>query len=155
MIRCDETNLLCQKAVSVILQSVDGDKHKFTLCTVGTNNCIFNKITEFYMEKYVARMIEEHAQLVTRIEKLHKFIYDDMGNPKQNLPVSFVDYANMCIQLRGMRMYREALEARLDNAGIWVGLDGYHEKIATVEEVLNHPIPKDNCDCERKPTDEE
>ena len=150
MIRCDETNLLCQKAISVVLQSVNGDKHKFTLCTIGTNNCIFNKITEFYMEKYVARMIEEHAQLVTRIEKLHNFIYNECGYPKPFNPnkVSVVDYANMCIQLKAMRMYRDALEARLENAGIWYDGAAYREKVATIKEVLDNPIND-------KPTDEE
>lgn len=102
------------------------------------------------MEDYVARMIEEHAQLEDRISKLRNFIYDENGNPKQHLPVSRVDYGNMCIQLSAMRVYRDALEARLKNAGIWVGLDGYHEKIATVQEVLDNPIPTND-----KPTDEE
>lgn len=102
------------------------------------------------MEDYVARMIQEHAQLVTRIEKLHNFIYDEMGNPKQNLLVSFVDYANMCIQLKAMRVYCDALGARLENAGIWFDGTTYREEVTTVKDVLDYPIPDND-----KPTDEE
>lgn len=136
--------------MSMILQSSEGQINKFTICDIGINNCILNKINYIYMEDYVARMIQEHAQLVTRIEKLHNFIYNECGYPKPFNPskVTVVDYANMCIQLRAMKMYRDALEARLENAGIWYDGHAYREKVATIKEVLDNPIND-------KPTDEE
>ena len=105
------------------------------------------------MEDYVARMIQEHAELVTRIEKLHNFIYDECGYPRPlNNPnkASIVDYANMCIQLKAMKVYSDALGARLENAGIWYDGTTYREEVATVKEVLDNPIPIND-----KPTDEE
>lgn len=104
------------------------------------------------MEDYVARMIQEHAQLVTRIDKLHNFIYDECGYPRpfDSSKITVVDYANMCIQLRAMKMYRDALGARLENAGIWYDGTTYREEVATIKEVLDNPIPDND-----KPTDEE
>lgn len=148
--KCSSINVLCPHAMSMIVEDIKGQSTEFTICDIGINNCIFNKINYIYMEKYVARMIEEHAQLVTRIEKLHNFIYDEYGRPKNPSPVSIVDYGNMCIQLRAMRMYRDALEARLENAGIWYDGHGYSEKVASIKQVLDNPIPIND-----KPTDEE
>ena len=150
MMKCSSINVLCPHAMSMIVEDIKGQSTEFTICDIGINNCIFNKINYIYMEKYVARMIEEHAQLVTRIEKLHNFIYDEYGRPKNPSPVSIVDYGNMCIQLRAMRMYRDALEARLENAGIWYDGHGYSEKVASIKQVLDNPIPIND-----KPTDEE
>ena len=152
MIKCSSINVLCPHAMSMIIQSDKGQSTEFTICNIGINNCIFNKITEFYMEKYVARMIEEHAQLVTRIDKLHDFIYDEYGYPRpfDSSKITVVDYANMCIQLKAMKVYRDALGARLENAGIWYDGTTYREEVATVKEVLDNPIPVND-----KPTDEE
>lgn len=150
MIKCSSINVLCPHAMSMIIQSDKGQSNKFTICDIGINNCILNKINYIYMEDYVARMIEEHAQLVTRIEKLYNFIYDECGRPKTPSNVSIVDYGNMCIQLRAMRTYRDALEARLENAGIWYDGHNYSEKIVTIKQVLDNPIPIND-----KPTDEE
>lgn len=136
--------------MSMIIENKEGQNTEFTICNIGINNCILNKINYIYMEDYVARMIQEHAQLVTRIDKLHNFIYDECGYPKQNLAVTFVDYANMCIQLKAMKVYRDALGARLENAGIWYDGTTYREEVATVKQVLDNPIPIND-----KPTDEE
>lgn len=150
MIKCSSINVFCPHAMSMILQSNKGQSTEFTICDIGINNCILNKINYIYMKDYVAKMIQEHAQLVTRIEKLHNFIYDEYGRPKNPSPVSIVDYGNMCIQLRAMKMYRDALEARLENAGIWYDGHGYSEKVASIKQVLDNPIPIND-----KPTDEE
>lgn len=154
MIKCGSINVLCPHAMSMILQSNEGESNKFTICDIGINNCIFNKMNYIYMEKYVARMIQEHTQLVIRIEKLHNCIYNEFGRPKPLIDnkdmCDVVDYANMCIQLRAMKMYRDALEARLENAGIWYDGEAYREKVATIKEVLDNPIPIND-----KPTDEE
>ena len=151
MIYCKERNVKCKYCFQISMYNMLANKmENYTLCDKQIHNkkCInLNKIN--YMEDYVARMIQEHAQLVTRIKKLHNFIYDSCGRPKPS-SVNFVDYGNMCIQLRAMRMYRDALEARLENAGIWYDGTAYREKVATVDEVLDNPIPIND-----KPTDEE
>ena len=65
------------------------------------------------MEDFVKRIVDEHKQLVVRIEKLDNFIYDeDTSN------VSRADFANLCIQLSAMRQYERCLRARLANHGI-------------------------------------
>lgn len=152
MIKCKEQNIKCKYCFQISMYNMLANKmENYTLCDRQIHNkkCInLNKIN--YMEDYVARMIQEHAQLVTRIEKLHNFIYDEYGRPKDPSPVSIVDYGNMCIQLRAMRVYRDALEARLENAGIWYDGHGYSEKVASIKEVLDNPIPIND-----KPTDEE
>jgi hypothetical protein len=152
MIKCSNINVFCPHAMSIILQNNKGQSTEFTICDIGINNCILNKINYIYMEDYVARMIQEHAQLVTRIDKLHNFIYNECGYPRPFNPskVTVVDYANMCIQLKAMKVYRDALGARLENAGIWYDGTTYREEVATVQEVLKNPIPDND-----KPTDEE
>ena len=150
--KCSSINVFCPHAMSMILENNEGQSTEFTICDIGINNCILNKINYIYMEKYVARMIQEHAELVTRIDKLHDFIYNEYGYPKPLNPskVSVVDYTNMCIQLKAMRVYCDALGARLENAGIWFDGRDYREKITTIKEVLDNPIPIND-----KPTDEE
>lgn len=82
------------------------------------------------MEKFVNRMIEEHAQLCTRIEKLQKFVYSEQSDS-----VNKVDFANMAIQLSAMKKYEECLRARLENSGIRITVNGeYAEVIAHVKE---------------------
>lgn len=136
--------------MSMILQNNKGQSTEFTICDIGINNCILNKINYIYMEKYIAKMIEEHAQLTERLRKLEDYIYGQNGRDDDK-----IEFANKCVQLRGMRVYHDALSARLDNAGIYFDGEKYVERIVSMKEVLNNPIPKDNCDCKRKPTDEE
>lgn len=93
-------------------------------------NCIMDK--KYYIPNgivtkvpdYVARMIEEHKELVTRIVKLHSFIYDGKAND-----VDRADFANTCIQLKAMKVYEEALRSRLINAGIDVNNGSYSVKL--------------------------
>lgn len=65
------------------------------------------------MRGFLKRMIEEHKELVVRTQKLHNYIY---GNGGQNDDKD--EFANKCLQLRGMKLYEEALRARLNNNGI-------------------------------------
>lgn len=65
------------------------------------------------MEGYIERMIQEHKELVPRIQKLHNWVYGDAHEQ-----VDATEFANECIQLKGMKVYEEALRARLFNAGI-------------------------------------
>lgn len=65
------------------------------------------------MEGYIERMIQEHKELVPRIEKLHAWVY---GGAHEK--VDAAEFANECIQLKAMKVYEEALRARLFNAGV-------------------------------------
>lgn len=154
MIYCKEQNIKCKYCFQMSMYNILANRiENYTLCDrqIHNKNCInLNKIN--YMEDYVARMIQEHAQLVTLIDKLHDFIYNECGYPKPFDPskVTVVDYANMCIQLKAMKVYRDALGARLENAGIWFDGTTYREEVASIKQVLDNPIPIND-----KPTDEE
>lgn len=86
------------------------------------------------MKEYVKGMIEEHKDLNARIEKLQYFVYDcNADNPLLNMnnksaeeaKRDCIEYATLTIQLRGMKMYRDALTARLLNARIIIK-DGHY-----------------------------
>lgn len=85
-----------------------------------------NKSFTVSIPEYLSRAIEEHKQLVDRINKLDSFIYKGDTNG-----VSKADFANMCIQLKGMRIYEEALRSRLENAGIRCN-NGYCVTLKTI-----------------------
>lgn len=80
------------------------------------------------MEAFVQRMIDEHAELLIRIDKLEEYIY----NPKNN--DDKIEYANKCLQLRGMKIYAEALGVRLANQGIQFDGENYAEIVAQIRE---------------------
>ena len=84
------------------------------------------------MEKFVNRMIEEHAALVVKIQKLHNYIYSEKSNNDDK-----VEFANKCIQLSAMKKYEEALRARLENQNIIFDNGSYFEQIGTIKEELN------------------
>ena len=80
------------------------------------------------MENYQKRMIEEHCELVVRIQKLHDYIYSDKSNADNK-----VEFANKCIQLAAMKKYEEALRARFVNAGIVFENGEYFEHVASIK----------------------
>ena len=82
------------------------------------------------MEKYQKRMIEEHTDLVIRIQKLHNWIYSDKSDVDNK-----VEFANKCIQLAAMKKYEEALRARFENAGIVFENGEYFERVAAITPV--------------------
>lgn len=82
------------------------------------------------MEDFVKRMIVEHKELCERIDKLDAFVHN-LDTPKNVHPV---EYANLCIQLRGMKMYEDALRARLHNQGVEVDGDNYYATIKVEDE---------------------
>ena len=84
------------------------------------------------MLDFVKRMIEEHSQLVVRIQKLDEYIYSNKSNNDNK-----VEFANKCIQLAAMKKYEEALRARLENQGIFFENGQYFEHIATVQNTDN------------------
>lgn len=84
------------------------------------------------MEKFVNDMIEEHAALVVKIQKLHNYIYSEKSDNDDK-----VEFANKCIQLSAMKKYEEALRARLENQNIIFDNGSYFEQIGTIKEEVN------------------
>lgn len=95
------------------------------------------------MKDFVKRMIDEHAQLVVRISKLHNYIYDGRGEQDEAH-----ELANKCMQLIAMKQYANALECRLNNQGICYKNGEYLEvvgKIVTEDtHADNHLYSGDN-----------
>ena len=83
------------------------------------------------MVDYVKRMIDEHSQLVVRIQKLHEYIYSDRSNNDNK-----VEFANKCIQLSAMKKYEEALRARLENRSVFFENGEYFERMANIKDVV-------------------
>lgn len=81
------------------------------------------------MEDYIQRMIQEHKELVARINKLNDWVYGDAYKT-----VHPSEFANECIQLKAMKVYEEALRARLFNAGIKIANGEYLVAIDTMNE---------------------
>lgn len=93
------------------------------------------------MVEFVKRMIDEHAELVIRIQKLHNYVYSEASD-KDNK----TEFANKCIQLAAMKKYEEALRARLENQGVFFENSQYFERVAQIT------VPKDE---DKNPKDEE
>lgn len=94
-----------------------------------STNYINQNNKENKMEGYIERMIQEHKELVVRIDKLHSWVYGDAYKK-----VNAVEYANECIQLKAMKVYEEALSARLFNAGVTISGNEYLIAIDRIEE---------------------
>ncbi len=95
------------KAFKIIL-AIDMDKQDLT-----STNYINENKKENKMEGYIERMIQEHKELVPRIQKLHNWVY---GGAHEK--VDTAEFANECIQLKAYKVAEEALRARLFNAGV-------------------------------------
>ena len=84
------------------------------------------------MDNYQKALIEEHSNLVVRIQKLHDWIYSD-----KPIKDDKVEFANKCIQLAAMKKYEEALRARIENIGITFENGNYFEHVASIK--VNKP----------------
>ena len=93
------------------------------------------------MNNYQKALVEEHSNLVVRIQKLHDWIYS-------NKPIKDdkVEFANKCIQLAAMKKYEEALRARLENAGIIFENCEYFERVASITSTIIPPITTTGSD---------
>ena len=80
------------------------------------------------MVEFVKRMIDEHAELVVRIQKLHDYLYSEASD-KDNKP----EFANKCIQLAAMKKYEESLRARLENQGVFFENSQYFERVGEIK----------------------
>lgn len=85
------------------------------------------------MNAYQKSLIEEHSQLVVRINKLHNYVYNEEHNDDK------IEFANKAIQLAAMRKYGECLVDRLENAGIIYDCGDYYEHVAAVKKVIPAP----------------
>lgn len=94
------------------------------------------------MKDYQKRMIEEHCELVVRIQKLHDYIYSNKSNADNK-----VEFANKCIQLAAMKKYEEALRARMENADITFENGHYFERVASISPVVDIAMPDADSDC--------
>ena len=88
------------------------------------------------MKDYQKRMIEEHCELVVRIQKLHNYVYSEQSNADDK-----VEFANKCIQLAAMKKYEEALLARIENSGIVFENGNYFERVASITPVVDTVMP--------------
>ena len=88
------------------------------------------------MEEFVKRMIDEHRELVARIQKLDAWVY---GEAYQK--VDAVEFANECVQLRAMKVYENALRARLFNQGIIINGTDY---LVSVDDIEDEPEEQEN-----------
>lgn len=94
------------------------------------------------MKDYVARMVQEHSELIIKIEKLNDFLYGNDGlnvhtdiknnQTQDDLFRNMSEYANKCMQLMNMRNYLRALECRLNNEGIFYEDGEYLERVAKI-----------------------
>ena len=91
------------------------------------------------MLDFVKRMVDEHSQLVIRIQKLHEYIYSDKSD-KDNK----VEFANKCIQLAAMKKYEEALRARLENQGVFFENGQYFERVAEIKAAPTTATPEED-----------
>lgn len=90
------------------------------------------------MEKFQKRMIEEHSQLVIRIEKLNDYVYSEKSDNDNK-----IEFANKCIQLAAMKKYEEALRARLENFNICYENGNYFECVASIKPIKTD-VEQDN-----------
>ena len=93
------------------------------------------------MDNYQKALVEEHSNLVVRIQKLHDWIYSD-----KPIKDDKVEFANKCIQLAAMKKYEEALRARLENAGIVFENGNYFEHVASITSTIIPPITTTGSD---------
>lgn len=106
------------------------------------------------MELHTQKMIEEHAQLVKRIDSLNDFLYSginihtDINNNKtqDSLLKNMIEFANKAIQLRSMKTYLLALECRLNNEGIYFENGEYLERVAVIKETPVSTEPENDGD---------
>lgn len=106
------------------------------------------------MKDFVKRMIEEHSQLIARIDKLDSFLYGNGGlniltdiknnQTQDDLFRNMTEFANKAIQLRSMKTYLLALECRLNNEGIFFEDGEYLERIAKLSKTPVKTEPEDN-----------
>ena len=83
------------------------------------------------MNNYQKDLIEEHSNLVVRINVLNNNVYGSASDVDNK-----VEFANKCVQLAAMKKYEEALRARIENTGIMFNNGEYLERVAAITPVI-------------------
>ena len=97
------------------------------------------------MEAYIKRMIDEHKELVKRINKLSKFISKVDVNNKSECD----EYVRLQLQFTYMKEYGETLLARLNARGIFYSMGIYTE---VIEDTNDYNKETKNDDSRRNET---
>ena len=93
------------------------------------------------MKRYILNLINEHKELVERINKLASFITScNVDTVKEKYKDCLEDYVLMRIQLEHMNRYHDILYARLEKNGVVVLGNKYFENITDFKE----PTPVDS-----------
>lgn len=116
------------------------------------------------MKDYVKRMVQEHSELVVKIEKLDNFLYGNGGlnihtdiknnQTQDDLFRNMTEFANKCIQLSSMRTYLKALECRLNNEGVYYDNGEYLQSVAKIVHDEVNPSDKNDADTHKDDRDE-
>lgn len=116
------------------------------------------------MKEHVKRMVQEHSELIVKIEKLDNFLYGNCGlnihtdiknnQTQDDLFRNMTEFANKCIQLSSMRTYLKALECRLNNEGVYYDNGEYFESIAKIIYDPINPADKNDTDTHKDNRDE-
>lgn len=85
-------------------------------------------------------LITEHKYALSQVNEISSQVYGDVY--RHTHPV---EYANLCIQLRGYRMVEEALRARLENMGV------YYKDSKWLEDVTPYTNTNTRTDCDVDP----
>ena len=87
------------------------------------------------MKRYILNLINEHKELVERINKLASFITScNVDTVKEKYKDCLEDYVLMRIQLEHMNRYHDILSARLEKHGVVVLGNKYFEDVTEVKE---------------------
>lgn len=92
------------------------------------------------MEKFVKKMIKEHATLVVNIDKLSNYIDNNSNDDDKE------EYALKQVQLNAMQMYEHALWRRLRKQGIEYSSGKYHELIGVINRDIESEEDSDDND---------
>lgn len=99
------------------------------------------------MNFYQTSLIEEHSQLIGRVERLNDYVYNNDSCSDDR-----IEFANKCIQLAAMKKYEEALRVRMENAGIFFENGNYFERVASIglSSITSEKchITGKSCDCD-------
>ncbi len=93
------------------------------------------------MNNYQKALIEEHSDLIVKLKKFEAYVYSNESDNDNK-----VEFANKCIQLASMRKYEEALNARMENAGITFEDGNYFERVAQITPVIATVMPDAGSD---------
>lgn len=106
------------------------------------------------MNKYTQQLVNEHSNLIIRINNLENYLYSkEQLNPLVNIEnnktqdaimSNMIEFANQSIQLRSMKTELLAIECRLNNKGIFFEDGAYLERVAKIVKEEPKPIEKDN-----------